>query len=53
MRRLELPKLLYLDPYDQRRLGAGARDIMAAAWHRAFARSPKRRRLIFPKADQA
>lgn len=48
MRRLELPKLMHLDPYDQRRMGAGAREIMAAAWHRAFA--PKRRRLTFPKA---
>lgn len=49
MRRIELPKLMHIDPEDPRRLYANAAALMAAAWHRAFAYNPKRRRLVFNK----
>jgi hypothetical protein len=48
MRRLALPKLMQIDPCDDRRMGACARHLMAAAWHRAYG-SVTRRRLTFPK----
>lgn len=54
MRRLELPKLMHVEPWDQRRMYIPARDLMAAAWHRAYAAKPiPPRRLKFPKKEVA
>lgn len=51
MRRLELPKLMHINPCDPRRCGVGARELMAAHWYKAFG-AMKRRRLTFPKKNK-
>ncbi len=47
MRRLALPKLMYLELFQSQRMYVGAASILAAAWRKAG--YAKRRRLTFPK----
>ncbi len=47
MRKLEVPRLMYLGVADQRRLYVGAAAILASAWR--MAHPTKRRRLALPR----
>ncbi len=49
MRRLALPKLMFISPLDNRRMGIGARDLMASAWRLAFSKTAKPKRRVYCK----
>jgi hypothetical protein len=53
MRRLEIPRLMFIEPHDSRRMYVPAAVLLAAAWHRAFAKPTTRRRLNFTKKEVA